>query len=306
MIEIYTVDAFARELFKGNPAAVCTSFRDVAQSASLDVLFQQIATEMNLSDMAFITRAQQSPSTTRYFLQWFTPAVEVDLCGHATLAIAHIMFERLLEDPSVGELVFETKKMGELKVKRCTDDGRLELDFPIGDPQPVELSDEVVKQLKSGLNIPSTEELLGVQLCKRTKYLLIHLANVTDQIKPQASLADITFDQSIRGFIRGLIVTSASTATKYDFVSRFFAPWVGILEDPVTGSAHTVLPVYWSRILNQEKSIFHAYQSSVRGGEVDCELDFQRGRVFLRGSAITVLQGQLHCPSDLANLVKEQ
>src|SRR5689334_13061681 len=100
MIDIYTVDAFTDELFKGNPAAVCTSFRNMPHSTNLDKLFQQIATEMNLSETAFITQGKNSSSNTQYFLQWFTPTNEVDLCGHATLAIAHILFERILKDSS--------------------------------------------------------------------------------------------------------------------------------------------------------------------------------------------------------------
>ena len=118
MIEIYSVDAFTRDVFRGNPAAVCTAFRDLPSSPNLDRVFQQIATEMNLSETAFITTANQVSSQFRYYLQWFTPTNEVDLCGHATLATAHILFERYLPKSSVDELVFETKVAGELKVKK--------------------------------------------------------------------------------------------------------------------------------------------------------------------------------------------
>jgi PhzF family phenazine biosynthesis protein len=289
MINIYTVDAFTRELFKGNPAGICTSFRDEPSSTNLDIFFQQIATEMNISETAFITKANNSPSNTRYFLQWFTPTNEVDLCGHATLATAHILFE---QNSSIEELIFETKKAGELKVKKCDNQGCLQLDFPIGNPQPIDLDHEILNQIKSKLNI--TQEILSVQLCKRTKKLLLHLSSIDDNIKPQESLTEINFDQSIHPFIRGIILTSASTTT--DFVSRYFAPWNGILEDPVTGSAHTVLAVYWSKLLN--KSILHGYQKSPRGGYVECELDEQNQRVLLRGYAITVMQGHFQIQRD--------
>lgn len=301
MINIYTVDSFTRELFKGNPAGVCTSFQDVSSSTNLDEFFQQIATEMNISETAFITKANDSPSNSRYFLQWFTPTNEVDLCGHATLATAHILFEQLLKNSSTDELIFETKKAGELKVKKCDNQGRLQLDFPMGNPQPIELDNQILNEIKSKLNI--TQDILAIQLCKQTKKLLIHLSSIDENIKPQQTLTEINFDPSIRSFIRGIILTSQSTTTmaRIDFISRYFAPWNGILEDPVTGSAHTVLAVYWSRILN--KSILHGYQKSARGGDVECELDEKNQRVLLRGYAITVMQGQFQIQRD--NLLKK-
>ncbi|UJR31102.1 hypothetical protein I4U23_018610 [Adineta vaga] len=294
MITIYTVDAFTRELFKGNPAGVCTSFQDVPSSSKLDKFFQQIATEMNISETAFITKANDSSSNARYFLQWFTPTNEVDLCGHATLSTAHILFEQILQNTSIDELIFETKKVGELKVKKCDNQGRLQLDFPQGDPQSIELNNEIIDEIKLKLNIK--QQILAVQLCKRTKKLLIELSSLDDNIKPQESLTEIKFDPSIQSFIRGIILTSKSTNTTEDFISRYFAPWNGILEDPVTGSAHTVLAIYWSRLLN--KTILYGYQKSDRGGYVECELDKQNQRVLLRGYAVTVLQGQLKISYD--------
>ncbi|CAF1361822.1 unnamed protein product [Adineta steineri] len=282
MISIYTVDSFTREIFKGNPAAVCTSFRDVPSSTDLDIFFQQIATEMNISETAFITKANDSSSNSRYFLQWFTPTNEVDLCGHATLATAHVLFEEFLQNSSIDKLIFETKKVGELKVKKCDNQGRLQLDFPMGDPQSIDLDNQILNEIKSKLNI--TQDIITIQLCKRTKKLLIHLSSIDDNIKPQQNLTEIKFDQSIQPFIRGIILTSKSTIpTTTDFISRYFAPWNGILEDPVTGSAHTVLAVYWSRILN--KSILNGYQKSARGGHVECELDAKNQRVLLRGKS---------------------
>jgi PhzF family phenazine biosynthesis protein len=298
MIAIYTVDAFTRELFKGNPAGVCTSFRNVSTSTKFDQFFQQIATEMNISETAFITKANDSPSDSRYFLQWFTPTSEVNLCGHATLATAHILFEQFLQNSPIDELVFETKNVGELKVKKCDNQGRLQLDFPMGDPQPIEFDHQILNEIKSKLNI--TQDILNIQLCKRTKKLLLELSTIDDTIKPQQTLVEINFDPSIHPFIRGIILTTKSTST-IDFISRYFAPWVGILEDPVTGSAHTVLAVYWSRIL--KKSILHGYQKSARGGDVECEIDNKNQRVLLRGYAITVMQGQFQIQQE--NLLKK-
>lgn len=292
MITIYTVDSFTREIFKGNPAGVCTSFKDVFPSTHLDKFFQKVATEMNVSETAFITKANNSPSDSRYFLQWFTPTNEVDLCGHATLATAHVLFEKILQNTSVNELIFETKKVGELKVKKCDNQGRLQMDFPMGDPQPIELLENVLEEIKSKLNL--RQDVYDIQLCKRTKKLLIQLSSVDDTIKPQQNLTEIKFPESIHSFIRGIIVTSKST--EYDFISRYFAPWNGILEDPVTGSAHTVLAVYWSRLLN--KKLLYGYQKSARGGDVECELDENNQRVLLRGYAVTVLQGHFQIDRD--------
>ena len=294
MIDIYTVDAFTRELFKGNPAAVCTSFRDLSPSDNLDIVFQRIAIEMNLSETAFITKAEHASSKTRYFLQWFTPTNEVDLCGHATLATAHVLFEQLAAaDSSLDQLVFETKRAGELKVRQCDREGRLELDFPRGDPQPIELTSDIQQQIKSKLNI--AEEIVATQLCRRTKKLLLHLTGVDDRIHPEESLKQIDFGPSIQPFVRGIILTSPATTT--DFISRYFAPWNGIPEDPVTGSAHTVLAVYWSQLLNKSKLL--GYQKSPRGGYVECELDEANQRILLRGHAVTVMHGQLKVQRDV-------
>lgn len=296
MVEIYTVDAFTNEIFKGNPAAICTSFRHLTHSTNLDVLFQQIATEINLSETAYITQATDSPSNNRYFIQWFTPTNEVNICGHATLATAHILFERFLKDTSIDELIFETKYVGELRVKRLINQNQLELNFPMGAPQHVDLNKQAIDELKLKLNISSQQGIIDIQLCKKTKYLLVHLSSLDDNIKPQQSLTDINYGENLNEFVNGIIVTSSSTTT--DFVSRFFCPWYGVLEDPVCGSAHTVLAVYWSRILDN-KLILHAYQKSSRGGYVDCEIDEKNERVLLRGSAVTVMYSELFLPSNL-------
>jgi PhzF family phenazine biosynthesis protein len=164
----------------------------------------------------------------------------------------------------------------------------------VGNPQPIELDHQILNEIKLILNI--TQDILDIQLCRKTKKLLIQLSSIDDTIKPQQALTDLHFDQSIHAFVRGIIVTSKSTVTTTDFISRYFSPWNGILEDPVTGSAHTVLAVYWSRIFN--KLIVNGHQKSARGGDIECELDEKNQRVLLRGYAITVMQGQFRIQRD--------
>jgi len=178
---------------------------------------------MNLSETAFITQAKDcSSSNDRYFLQWFTPTNEVNLCGHATLATAHILFERILnKDCSINELIFETKYAGELKVKKY-DKNQLEVDFPMGDPQSIEFDDKILDELKLNLNLSSRKDILNIQLCKRTKYLLIHLSKLDHNIKPQENLMKINYGERNNSWIHGIIVTSVGTTSRIDFISRFF------------------------------------------------------------------------------------
>lgn len=287
--QIFTVDAFANEIFGGNPAAVCTGFKNVLHSNELDTLFQKIAKEMNLSDTAFITKSRNSDSSNRFFLQWFTPRNEVDLCGHATLATAHILFERFIEDSTIDEIIFETKNAGELKAKRSIEKNLIELNFPAGRPEQIEFEEDFLEKLRSNLKISTSIQIKSIQLCRRTKYLLLHLSEIDPHIQVDFSLLKLNFPDDIRPFVRGIIVTSESD--RYDFVSRFFSPWFGVLEDPVTGSAHTVLTMYWLPKINPSSGILHAFQSSERGGEVWCYFDATDDRVFLRGSAVTVIEG---------------
>lgn len=227
---------------------------------------------MSLSETAFITKSLKNVKKNRYFLQWFTPTSEIDLCGHATLAMGHILFEK--ED--IDEIIFETKYVGELIIKKDIENKLLQLNFPIDD-----------------LNIKN--KILDVYSCKITKNLLIRIENMDDLLNLDKNKI---FNLNLEGYeknIIGIIFTTNDNKTfkeynNYDFVSRYFAPWVGVLEDPVTGSNHTALSKYWSNILN--KNNFIAYQVSNRGGIL--HIKNKDNRVFISGNAITTLKGELN------------
>jgi PhzF family phenazine biosynthesis protein len=252
----YQVDAFTTRVFAGNPAAVCP-----LEDWLDDSLLQAIAGENNLSETAFFV-----PSGTRFRLRWFTPVAEVDLCGHATLAAAHVLFEILgYSDPVI---TFETRS-GELFVEKHGD--RLRMDFPARPPAPC----EVPQLLVDGLGVPPREVLAA------DDYLAVFDSEATVRaIVPEPT-------RLLQLGLRGVIVTAPGADV--DFVSRFFAPAFGIPEDPVTGSAHCELGPYWAKRLG--KSILSARQVSKRGGDLTCEL---RGdRVLLSGSAVTVMQAEI-------------
>lgn len=254
-IPIYQIDAFADHLFGGNPAAVCPLERWLP-----DEVMQKIAAENNLAETAFFV-----PAGDGYQLRWFTPSVEVSLCGHATLASAWVIAHLL--KPGTHAIRFDSKS-GPLHV---TLDGELiRLDFPADPPRPV--------TPPSGL-----EQALGLKpqevLASRIKYLLVlATANQVRQVTPDMP-ALMKLHQS------GVIVSAPGEDC--DFVSRFFAPRLGVPEDPVTGSAHCVLVPYWAGRLG--KTALHARQLSARGGELFCEA---RGeRVWMAGKAVKYLEG---------------
>ncbi|HHY15696.1 MAG TPA: PhzF family phenazine biosynthesis protein [Firmicutes bacterium] len=257
-MKIYQVDAFTEEPFRGNPAVVC-----VLDSAPSEKWMQDVAAEMNLPETAFLI-----PVNNAYTLRWFTPNSEVDLCGHATLASAHILWERgyLGADQ---EAVFRTKS-GTLLAKR--DGCWIQLDFPA---TPAEAAD-VPPNLVEALNI------YPVYIGKNSFDYLIEVQSeqVVRDIEPD-------FTRLMKVPMRGVIVTAKSE--KYDFVSRFFAPEIGIFEDPVTGSAHCTLGPYWQKKLGKNK--FNAYQSSERGGRLKVWVAGER--VVIWGKAVTVMEGSL-------------
>jgi PhzF family phenazine biosynthesis protein len=255
---MYQVDAFSAHLFRGNPAAVC-----VTEQWLSDDLMQAIAMENNLAETAFAVKQGNS-----FNIRWFTPELEVDLCGHATLATAHVLFEHL--DYPGEEVVLISPRSGELRVKKSP--GGLILDFP---------ADELKE-----IPIPvKAEEVLGKQpqkaLMGKTDYMLVY--------ESEADILSLEpdFRSLARWGERGVIVTAPGD--EVDFVSRFFAPQSGIDEDPVTGSAHTTLTPYWSKVL--EKQTLRARQLSRRGGELICEEAGER--VHISGKAITYLIGEI-------------
>ncbi len=257
---ILTVDAFADSAYSGNPAAVC-----VLESQRDADWMQQIASEMNLSETCFIER-----SGAEFGLRWFTPAMEVDLCGHGTLASAHVLWEEghLATDQPAR---FQTRS-GLLTAVRT--EGGIEMDFPVTPPEPVEIAPEVV-------------EVAGCQpryVGRTARDLLVVLPDATQVRNLQPDVKQIAALPSL-----GVIITAASDDPEFDFISRYFAPKAGIDEDPVCGSAHCTLAPYWQAKLGKDS--LRAYQASARGGVVTMRVSDDR--VALGGRAVTVLRGEL-------------
>ena len=266
-VPFYQVDAFTSKPFRGNPAAVCLMRCDLK-----DDVYQSIAKEMNLSETAFVEAAEEPGS---YRLRWFTPKREVPLCGHATLATAHVLFRH--RGVRRRRLTFETLS-GVLCAERVKDGVRL--DFPRNDPEEVEPIGAILR----GLGVT---KCVDFQYSHTNQKLLVRLGNEEEVRRLKPRFSDLLETENPLGW-RGVIVT-AQGANPYDFVSRYFAPWMGVDEDPVTGSAHTVLAPYWAKVLG--KNIFRAYQASERGGELLLELS--EDRVFMTGEAVTVALGTL-------------
>jgi PhzF family phenazine biosynthesis protein len=255
-LTIYQIDAFTDQVFKGNPAAVCPLDDWLA-----DTDLQAIAAENNLSETAFYV-----PAGAGFHLRWFTPKAEVDLCGHATLATAFVLFNLL---DYAGETVkFETRS-GQLAVTKS--DGLLVMDFPSQPGKPCATPPLLIEGLgKTPIEVLSSEDYMAV---------FENEEDVT-ALKPN-------FDALSRLSLRGVMVTAKGKDV--DFVSRFFAPRHGINEDPVTGSAHCALAPYWAAKLNKTK--LSARQVSNRTGYIECEL---RGtRVFLSGKAVKYMEGKI-------------
>ena len=255
-IRQYQVDAFAARPFEGNPAAVCP-----LETWLDDTTLQAIAGENNLSETAFFV-----PTDMGFNLRWFTPVREVDLCGHATLATAHVIFEHLGYTQQVMD--FETRS-GVLRVEKTGN--QLRMNFPASPPGPVDTPELLVRGL--GLH--------PVEVRAADDYLAV--------FDSEESVLAIQPDHAClsRLDLRGVIVTAPGS--RFDFVSRFFAPKYGIPEDPVTGSAHCILAPYWADRLG--KPALRAKQVSRRGGQLHCEVSGDR--VFLSGQAVTFLQGEI-------------
>ncbi len=262
-IQLYQVDAFTNTAFAGNPAAVCL-LPEPADGGWM----QQVAAEMNLSETAFLL-----PQDQGFLLRWFTPAVEVDLCGHATLASAHVLWETgRLPHPAVAR--FYTRS-GPLTA--AWEDGFIKLDFPALAWEAAEISPELCAAL-------------GVSPRYVGRFGGRYLIEVESEAHVRALKPDFSALRRLPG--RGIAVTSRAADPGFDFVSRYFAPWVGVNEDPVTGSAHCCLGPFWGERLGKQK--LTACQVSARGGELRVVLEGER--VQLGGQAVTVLSGQLHTP----------
>lgn len=267
---IYQIDAFAGAVFQGNPAAIVPLEKWLP-----DETLQAVALENNLSETAyFIPHEDGAPG--HYHLRWFTPAMEVDLCGHATLASAYVLFEMLGETSDA--LTFETRS-GALTVEKGHD-GWLSMDFPVWRPERAKASDHEAMLLTSAL-CTEVKEVLGFQY-----YGLVEVPSpeVLREIEVTGALVSALGDLPYWG----LIVTTRGEGD-YDFISRFFAPEKGVSEDPVTGSAHCVLTPYWADKLGKTELL--GYQASARGGAVKCRLEGDRVR--LSGRAVPYLKGTI-------------
>lgn len=273
---LYQVDAFTDVPFRGNPAAVC-----LLPMAENDVILQAVATEMNLSETAFVLRTDQrqwSDGDT-FSLRWFTPKTEVRLCGHATLATAAVLFDVI--GVTARSITFETLS-GPLKARK-TKEG-IALEFPLDPPTPCDTPDNVLAALHL------RRDQIEASACgKETRKLLLHLKDATTLRQLSPDFSALLGAASMEAY-RGLIVTAAGSPP-FDFISRYFAPWVGINEDPVTGSAHTLLAPYWSQRLGQPD--LYAHQASARGGELQVRL-LEKERVEILGRAALIFEGYIN------------
>lgn len=256
-MEIYQVDAFASEAFRGNPAAVC-----LLEGFRSDRWMQSVAAEMNLAETAFVERRGAELG-----LRWFTPTVEVDLCGHATLASAHVLWEA---GDNRARLAFRTRS-GLLSAERA--EGGIRLDFPADPVAPVDAPPRLV-------------EALGTPPVAVGRGRSFYLAELEDAATVRALTPDIAVVGTLDA--GGVIVTAPGDGQS-DFVSRLFAPAFGIDEDPVTGAAHCCLGPYWQARVGRARMV--GYQASARGGFVGVEVHGER--VLLSGQAVTVLRGEL-------------
>ena len=259
-VPIFQVDAFTDKRFSGNPAGVC-----ILPVPADEGWMQSVAREMNLSETAFLYRKEDG-----FNLRWFTPGAEVELCGHATLASAHILWqEGHLEPDEVGR--FHTLS-GLLSAKQAGD--WIELDFPATPAEPVTPPDDLIQALGISPKYVGQNQF---------DYLVeVGIEETVRAVKPDFTLLE-------KATSRGVIVTSAARSPGYDFVSRFFAPAVGIDEDPVTGSAHCCLGPFWGKQFGKRELV--GYQASKRGGTVKVRMEGER--VHLGGQAVTILRGEL-------------
>lgn len=256
-IPIYQIDAFTGKIFDGNPAAVCP-----LKSWLPDETMQKIALENNLSETAFFVKTGNV-----YKIRWFTPSIEVDLCGHATLATAHVLFNHLDYE---NDIIFLESNSGNLRVKK--EDDMLVLDFPAG--------------FYESISIPSNlTEALGSEPIDAGKALDYLIAVYDDE----DFIANLKPDFQLLGQLPCHAIIVTAKGKKVDFVSRMFAPAIGIDEDPVTGSAHTILTPYWSHKLGKVR--MNARQISARGGDLTCKISGDR--VEIGGRAVTYLVGEI-------------
>jgi PhzF family phenazine biosynthesis protein len=261
-LPIYTVDAFTDKPFSGNPAGVC-----ILNDAIPESLMQNIALEMNLAETAFVLKQDDG-----YSLRWFSPNTEIDLCGHATLASANIMWQNGVANPD-QQLRFHTRS-GILTANKHGDE--IVLDFPVLLQKKIDYSEQLIESIGG-----AKPKYVGM-----TKWH--YLIELEDEKAVRSVMPNYDLMLGLPGW--AVIVTAKASMPGYDFVSRFFAPEKGVPEDPVTGSAHCALGPYWQKHLGKDK--FRAYQASPRGGTINVTVNGDR--VLLSGKAITMLSGEIN------------
>ncbi|EAW54274.1 phenazine biosynthesis like protein domain containing [Homo sapiens] len=284
-LPIFIADAFTARAFRGNPAAVCLLENELDED-----MHQKIAREMNLSETAFIRKLHPTDNFAQsscFGLRWFTPASEVPLCGHATLASAAVLFHKIKNMNST--LTFVTLS-GELRARRAEDG--IVLDLPLYPAHPQDFH-EVEDLIKTAIGNTLVQDIC---YSPDTQKLLVRLSDVynrsfLENLKVNTeNLLQVENTGKVKGLILTLKGEPGGQTQAFDFYSRYFAPWVGVAEDPVTGSAHAVLSSYWSQHLGKKE--MHAFQCSHRGGELGISLR-PDGRVDIRGGAAVVLEGTL-------------
>ncbi|KAI3831312.1 hypothetical protein MKX03_034098 [Papaver bracteatum] len=294
-VKFSVVDAFTDTAFKGNPAAVC-----LLEEERDEEWLQAVAMEFNISETCYLTRihnhdddrdqeTDDSKSNPRFHLRWFTPVAEVELCGHATLAAAYVLFSSGLVKSTVIEFltlsgILTAKKIPKGPKVSCTskEDFSIELDFPT--VSVIECDPTDIPSIPLTLNGAS---IINIKKTNTTGFIIVELASgqIVAELEPQ-------FDELLKCSAAGVIITgSAPHGSEFDFFSRFFCPKLGINEDPVCGSAHCALAPFWRKKLG--KSDFLAYMASPRGGVLDLHLDEDTQRVKIRGKAVTVMEGSV-------------
>jgi len=258
-MKFYHVDSFTDKLFCGNPAGVCLLGADWLS----DCLMQKIAAENNMSETAFVVN-----DGDRFGIRWFTPVAEVALCGHATLAAAHVLFNH--ESTADKRLEFSSRS-GSLGV--ANEGGLLVLDFPCREIRKISFTEEL-----DCFNVSPQEAWQGAD-----EYLLVF----ENEVQVRSAVCDL--EKAAKIDLSGIIITAKADAPQIDFVSRYFSPKFGINEDPVTGSTHTLLVPYWQTVMG--KTSFEAFQVSERGGHLKCAADGDR--IKIAGKAVTYLIGEL-------------
>nr|WP_174506245.1 PhzF family phenazine biosynthesis protein [Acinetobacter sp. Marseille-Q1620] len=273
-MKMYQVDAFTKELFKGNPAAVL-----VLDEWLDEQLMQNIAAENNLAETAFVKRIDSE----NYEIRWFTPKVEVDFCGHATLASAFVLFQFFTE---LKEFIFHVKNLGQFIIRQDTD-GKITMNFPI---RPVSTLNNYPALLNEVIDRPIQDVYINEQayilVLESEQDVIEAIPNLENIRKIQLdSLQNAALDTKIC-----LDVTITSLSQKYDYVSRYFAPLIGIDEDPVTGSMHTGLAPFWAEKLAKRQLV--GYQASERGGELYSEI-LENQRIEISGYAKLFMQAEI-------------